>query len=179
MAACGGYSINASSPQVEVEIYDDSASPCFMSTFGSAPSNASYDARLYTTLGNGLHRYDVYYEVPGSGNIQVLAYGDFHDSYTSEVAAGEAFDGGPNSDGSNPYCPVLGQTNIGDWNYDGAPASQGTFASNMNLYNNGSWYTWTSGVAPTTPYVNAPYQLNPISNFGAGNYSEWESGGPQ
>ena len=172
-AACGGQFVNASSPEVYVEIYDDSSSPCFMSTFGSAPSNASYDARLYTTLSNGLHRYEVYFEVPGSGNIQVLAYGDFHDPNTAEIASGEAFVG---TDGAS--CPVLGQTIADDWNYDGAPASQGTFASYMNLYQNGSWHTWTTSVAPTFKHVDPPYQLNPISNF-VDDFSEWESGGPQ
>jgi hypothetical protein len=117
----------------------------------------------------------VYFEVPGSGNIQNLAFGDFHDANTSEVAGGEAFTGG----GVEPYCPVLGQTNTGHWNYDGEPASLSTFASNMNLYKNGSWYLWTTSVAPTNTYVNAPYQLVQVSNFGAGNYYEWKSGGPQ
>lgn len=175
-SSCGG-TIQTNSAAVEVEIYDDSSSPCLLSTFGSAPSNASYDSRFYTTLSNGLHRYQVYFEVPGSNNIQDLAYGDFHDQHTAELAAGEAFSNGPTSNGYR-YCPVLGQIDVGDWNLDGQPASQSTFASYMNLYT-GSWQNWTSSVATTTVYQNSPYKLQPISNFSGGNYTEWESGGPQ
>jgi len=131
--SCGGTIDTGGNRWVEVEIYDDSSAPCFLSTFGTAPTNASYDARYYTHLPNGLYRYQVYFEVPGSGNIQNLAYGDLKDQYTAELAAGEAHPY-PEVPGALPYCPVLGQTPSGNWNFHGEPASQPTFASNMQLY---------------------------------------------
>lgn len=187
---CGG-TTNTSSVQVEVEIYDDSTSPCMNALFGAAPSNASYDARFYTTLGNGLHRYQVYFEVPGSGNIQNLAYADFTDLLTAEIASGEAQ---PWVTGSgNPNCPILGQTPYGLWNVFGQPATQSTFADYMNLYT-GSWQRWTTSVQPTEGYIwppngkdskgqgssqtSNPYQISGITNWGAGDYGEWETGGP-
>lgn len=179
---------------VEVELYDDTSpqsngANCLLATFGAAPSNASYDARFYSTLSNGLHRYEVYFEVPGSGTIQNLAFADFADMDTAEEAAGEAH---PVVTSGTPFCPTLGQTTIGEWNVDGQAASQATFASNMQLYT-GSWVNWTTAVVPTYGYlwppngtdVNGwggsmnPYRIQAISNWAAGDYTEWESGGPQ
>lgn len=181
---------------VEVELYDDTSpqsngANCLLATFGAAPSNASYDARFYSTLSNGLHRYEVYFEVPGSGTIQNLAFADFTDQLTTEEAAGEAHPVVTSS--TTPSCPVLGQTNFGEWNVDGQAASQTTFASNMQLYYNGAWVNWTSTTAhPTFGYIwppngadingwgdsMNPYQIQAISNWAAGDYTEWESGGP-
>lgn len=168
--SCGG-TIQKSSPTVVVEIYDDSSNPCLLQPFGAAPTNASYDARFYGSV-NGLHRYQVFFEVPGSNNIQDLAYADFKDQLTAEISESEA-DSGP--DGLT--CPVVGQTINGYWNYLGKAANQNTFASGMSLYT-GSWQDWTSSVAPTVYFANAPYQLQPVSNFSQGNFTEWESGGP-
>lgn len=182
-------SIDPTTPSVEVEIYDDSSAPCFLSTFGAAPANASYDARYYTTSG-GFYQYNVYFEVPGSNNIQFLAYADFHTLYTNEQASGEAHEDVTTNGNS---CPVLGQTTKNEWNQIGQPASQSTFASNMQLYYNGSWVNWTTAYAPTLAYIwppngldslkngksTNPYQIKAISNFGAGNYTQWETGGPQ
>lgn len=180
-----------STVDVFVEIYDDSSAPCLLGTFGAAPSNASYDARFYTTLSNGLHRYQVYFEVPGSGNIQNLAYADFRDLTTAETVTGEAKDQLIPGAGT-PDCPVLAQTIVGDWDVAGQPASQATFASYMNLYT-GSWQNWTTSVAPHTQgYIwplngadkngvgssSNPYQYQAISNWSAGDYTEWEFGGP-
>lgn len=177
--ACGGSGISTgTTPQVYVEIYDDSTAPCYVATYGNAPANASYDGRFDTTLSNGLHRYEVFFEVPGSGNIQTLGWGDFHDLDTAELAASEAW-ANPASPGDTPYCPVVGQTNISEWNYFGQPATKSTFASSMNLYTSSGWQNWTNSVAPTMMLADAPYQLQPVSNFKAGNFTEWKTGGPQ
>lgn len=181
--------INASSAEVEVEIYDDSSAPCLLGTFGAAPSNASYDARYYTQAG-AFYQYNAYFEVPGSNNIQVLAFADFNSENTAEVATSEMRDD-PNS--LTGTCPVLGHQALGEWNQFGQQASQPTFASQMQLYQNGAWIDWTStsphstfGYAwpPNGPDINGngnssnPYLIQGISNWGAGNFTQWETGGP-
>ena len=168
-----GNEVSNNPPVVYVEIFDDSSNPCYVAVQQAAPSNASYDARYYATVG-GQYEYHVFFEVPGSNNIQYLAYGDFNSLYTDETAAGEAL--APDTGSSWPNCPVLGQTTVGDWNYLGQQASSPTFAAELQLYNNGSWADWA---VPTTTTVNAPYQLQPVSNFGGGNYSEFKNGGGQ
>lgn len=181
--------IEPSSPTVEVELYDDSSAPCLLTTFGAAPSNASYDGRYYAYSG-GYYQYNVYFEVPGSNNIQWLAYADFNTEDTAEIASAEAHEDNYSSSG---YCPVVGQTPSGYWNQIGQQASQQTFASHMQLYQNGSWVDWTTAVAPTYGYIwppnghdymgrgasTNPYQIQAVSNWGAGNFTQWETGGPQ
>ena len=171
--------IDPSSPQVYVEIYDNSTSNCFLSTFGAAPPDASYDGRYYAKSGT-FYQYNAYFEVPGSNNIQWLAYADFTTLKTAEIASGEVY--APlNQDGSTPDCPVLGQITNNEWDYDGQPSSQPTFASSMNLYT-GSWQNWTISAAQTatqqTDNYSEPYEIQPVSDFNAGNYTEWEMGGP-
>lgn len=178
---------------VFVEIYDDSTTPCFLTLVQAAPANggnASYDARYYTTLPNGQSRYEVYYEVPGSGNIQNLAYGDLNSFNTVEMVSGEVQD--TKVAPSNPSCPVMGQTLVGDWNVVGQTASQTTFAGPMNLYQGGVWKNWTSAVVQTSGYIwppngrdhtghgasSNPYQFQWLSNASGGDYTEWEFGGP-
>lgn len=186
--AGGGSVTSRSAPAVYVEMYDDSTSPCLTGSWGTAPSIASYDERYTTHLSDGHYRYDVYYEVPGSGNIQNLAWGEYKDLHTIEAAAAEAE---PDGGLSPEYCPVVGQATKNLWNVDGEPASQSTFASYMNLYT-GSWQNWTTSVAPTQGFLwppdgpdangagksTNPHVLQQISNFGSGNYTEWESTGP-
>lgn len=182
---CPPQQINVTSPTVEVELYDDSSAPCLLTTFGAAPSNASYDGRYYA-YSSGFYQYNVYFEVPGSNNIQWLAYADFNTENTAEVGSGEAHE----DDNSNSgYCPVLGQTPSGYWNQVGQQASKPTFASEMQLYKNGSWVDWTTAVAPTYGYIwppnpvpssdTNPYQIQAVSNWGAGNFTQWKTGGPQ
>lgn len=180
--------MDTSSPTVEVEIYDDSSAPCFFSTFGVAPSNASYDGRYYARSGN-FYQYNAYFEVPGSNNIQFLAYADFNTLKTHETVAGEVRE----DQTPDNYCPVLGKTASGNWNQIGQPASQSTFASDMQLDVNGSWVDWTTTYAPTQGFTwppnghdykgsgssGDPYQIQAVSNWGAGNFTQWKTGGPQ
>lgn len=169
--------------KVYVEIYDDSANPCLLGTWGVAPSIASYDARYYSTLSNGLHRYQVYYQAPG-GSIQNLAFADFADQKTVEEAAGEVHS--VHLAGQTyPACPVLGRIANGDWNTMGKPytGSPSLFAGPMNLYT-GSWTSWTnsaSGVASQVDYLpmNSPYQFRAVSNVGAGDFTQWQHSGGQ
>jgi hypothetical protein len=183
---CGG-TTNTSTIQVEVEIFDNSSAPCFNSLFGAPPSNASYDERYYSTLPNGLYRYQVYYEAPGSGNIQNLAYGDFNCKTMAEIAAVEA-QPWTVTQGVIPNCPIVSQIPNGRYIKFGQPAQQSTFADYMSLYT-GSWHYWTTAVAPTQGYLwppdqgglhdpSNPYQIMAISNWGAGDYKQWKTGGP-
>lgn len=126
---CNGQINTNGAADVEVEIYDDTTSPCTIFFYGAAPLNASYDARYSAMVGN-LHRYTVYYEVPGSNNIQVLGWGDYNDLLLTAVAALEA-----HTVTTADYCPTAGNTAQGLWNYHGEPASQSTFANSMNLCN--------------------------------------------
>lgn len=191
-SACGtnyGTVTSRSTPAVYVEMYDDSSSPCLTGSWGNAPANASYDARYTEKLSDGRYRYDVYFEVPGSGNIQNLAWGEYNVPQTLEVAAAEVADD-PNV--TPNYCPVLGQATNNLWNVDGEPSSLSTFASYMNLYYNGGWQNWTTLIAPTHAMLwppdgpdtygagssTNPYTYGQISNMLAGNYTEWETTGP-
>jgi hypothetical protein len=174
---------------VYVEIYDDTQSPCFLGDFGQAPTNASYDARYYTTDPGPTYRYEVYYQAPGGG-IQNLAYGVFKSQTTAETVTGEAL---IKKVGANyPNCTVLGQSFNNWWNVAGQATSPSTFASSMSLYKAGSWQLWTSSVASTRAYIwppngqdvnlhgdsSNPYLYQPISNFAGGNFTQWKFGGP-
>lgn len=183
---CGG-TTNSSTIQVEVEIFDDSSAPCFNQTFGAPPSNASYDARYDSTLPNGLHRYQVYYEAPGSGNIQNLAYADFKSQTTAEVAAIEAQPWTVTS-GVVPNCPIVSKIPSGQYVVFGQPARYPSFADYMSLYT-GSWQHWTTAIQPTRGYIwpediggpnnpSNPYLITPVSNWSAGDYTGWKAGGP-
>jgi hypothetical protein len=160
------------SVEVYIEIFDDSSSSCTVGTVMAAPANASYDTRYYAQVGS-LHRYQIYFEVPGSGNIQDLGWGDFSSLTNQALAVGEALSASSTQQPPWPLCPVLGQTSSNHWNYFGQQASQATFAAELELYNNGSWSDWTSSV-PTTTTATAPYQLQFISS-----YSEFKNGGGQ
>ena len=157
---------------VYIEIYDDSSNPCTIGLVTGAPSIASYDTRYYAQVGS-LYRYHIYFEVPGSNNIQDLGWGDYHSHTNEAVAAGEALaDAG--SGPPWPMCPELGQIESNHWNYFGQQASQPTFAAELQLYNsNGSWSDWTSST-PTTVRQTPPYQIQLISS-----YSEFKNGGGQ
>lgn len=177
-AKCGGGYVNTGSAiDVYAEIYDDSSTDpsqyniwCFASTFGSAPTNASYDARYYSTLSNGLHRYQVYFEVPGSNNIQNLAYGDFKDQYSYESAGGEIWAEPVTT--ANPRCPTLGDTPHGYWDQVGEYAAN-TFAENLQLYT-GSWVDWSTAYGAfdtnNSPYtkIYLPQYTNDVSRFKIG-----------
>lgn len=170
-ATCTGSGTTGTAIDVFVEIFDDSGSPCLEGNFGAATSDASYDARYYSLVGS-LHRYQAYYQPNNSSTIQVLAYGDFTDQKTAELAWGEVR---APTDVTAPHCPVLGQNTIGNWNFVGNTASN-SFASEVQLYT-GSWADWTTSVAnPTTTTVNAPYILQPTSNFTT-DFSRWMNGG--
>jgi hypothetical protein len=175
---CTGNTSSGTTIDVYVEIIDDTGSTaCLEGTFGTATSDASYDARYYSLVGS-LHRYQAYYQPNNSSTIQVLAYGDFNDLTTAEIIGGEVR--APHSEVKTdppPLCPVLGQNHVGDWNVVGNTASN-SFASQVQLYT-GSWANWTtsvSGANPTTTTVNAPYVLQEISNFTT-DFSQWENGG--
>jgi len=171
--------------KVYVEIYDDSSSPCLLITPTEVPAsggNASYDARYYSTEANGLNVYEVYYEVPGSNNIQNLAYAELKAYSTAEIAAGEAsYD--TDVAGSNDTCPTLGLANQNLWNHMGQTVPN-TFAGPLNLYQGGQWKNWTTSVAQTyggysLPSGGNPYLINQVSNWSAGDYIQFEFGGPQ
>lgn len=196
---CQGSGVNAYVPEVFVEIYDDTSATnaginCFTHQYFQAPSNASYDARYYGTIVDNvdgtnrtLYRYNVYYETPGSGNIQVLAYGDFNDQMTLETAGLEVkttapCDPGVSCNATPPTCP-----------YASGPSSSNvhgqyianTFAEQLQLYTS-TWSNWTSSVVPTTIYTThqrgvsgtpnatpGPYYLTPIAT-----YTQFNTGGP-
>jgi hypothetical protein len=143
-ATCTGSGTTGTAIDVFVEIFDDSGSPCLEGNFGAATSDASYDARYYSLVGS-LHRYQAYYQPNNSSTIQVLAYGDFTDQKTAELAWGEVR---APTDVTAPHCPVLGQNTIGNWNFVGNTASN-SFASEVQLYT-GSWADWTTSVANPT-----------------------------
>lgn len=171
-ATCMGSTSTGTAIDLYVEIFDDSSSPCLEGTFGTPTSDASYDARYYSLVGS-LHRYQAYYQPNNSSTIQVLAYGDFKDLKTAEIAGGEVR---APTDITAPHCPVLGQNTLGKWNVVGKTPSN-SFASQVQLYT-GSWVNWTTSVAnPTTTSVNAPYVLQEITNFDSGDFSQWENGG--
>jgi hypothetical protein len=157
---------------VYIEIYDDSSAPCTIGLVTGAPSIASYDTRYYAQVGT-LYRYHIYFEVPGSNNIQDLGWGDYYNRTQEAVAAGEAFVESATHQAPWPNCPELGQIESNHWNYFGQQASQSTFAAELQLYSNGSWSDWTSSVA-TTVRQTPPYQVQLISN-----YSEFKNGGGQ
>jgi hypothetical protein len=172
-ATCTGSTSTGAAIDLYVEIFDDSSSPCLEGTFGTPTSDASYDARYYSLVGS-LHRYQAYYQPNNSSTIQVLAYGDFKDLKTAEIAGGEVR--APTDIKGAPHCPVLGQNTLGKWNVVGKTPSN-SFASQVQLYT-GSWVNWTTSVAnPTTTSVNAPYVLQEITNFDSGDFSQWENGG--
>jgi hypothetical protein len=160
--------------EVYIEIFDDTSNDCTIGTIMLAPSIASYDTRYYATVSDPegtRYRYHIYFEVPGSGNIQDLGWGDYTYRLSSETAAGEAY--ALKTGSSWPMCPVLGQIESNYWNYFGQQASQSTFASQLELYNNGSWSPWTSSV-PTTTIATLPYKVQSISN-----YTQFKNGGGQ
>jgi hypothetical protein len=159
--------ISLTSPQIYVEIYDDTSAPCLAQTYGAAPENASYDARYYGqvswTCGNPTcYEYRVFYQAPGSSTIQYLAYGDFTQQYTAEIAGGEVLgDKFPNQSPA-PTCPWLSQPGY-PYSQIGYPQSS-TFASIVQLWNGSGWYDWTSGTQTGT-VIEAPYQLNVQSSY--------------
>lgn len=173
-SSCGG-SINTTTPTLYLEVYDDSSSPCLLTTFPGAPT-ASYDARYVSDV-NGLHRYHAYYQDPSSSTIQDLGWGDFKDLNTTEAAKAEVYA----PDGS--VCPVVAQTISGYWNLDGYGTSPTTFASTMSLYQNGAWHDWTTATAQTAywPYSGItpapPYQIQGTSDFTT-TFTQWKTGGP-
>lgn len=167
---CDGSIHPFSSINVYIEIFDDTSNSCTAGAITAAPSIASYDARYYAHVGSQ-YQYQIYFEVPGSGNIQDLGWGDYNSLTSRAIASGEAY--ATSATGDTPLCPVLGQTESGHWNYFGQQASQSTFAAELALYNNGSWSDWTSSVA-TTVTADAPYQIQSISN-----YTQFKNGGGQ
>jgi hypothetical protein len=173
-ATCSGSTTTGTAIWLYVEIFDDSGSPCLEGHFGTPTSDASYDARYYSLV-NGLHRYQAYYQPNNSSTIQVLAYGDFNDLKTAEIAGGEVR--APTDIKGAPHCPVLGQNHLGNWNVVGKTPSN-SFASQVQLYTGSSWVNWTTSAAnPTSTSVQAPYVLQEITNFNSGDFSQWENGG--
>lgn len=154
---CGNV-VNVTTPTVYTELYDDSGpqSVCYVGTYGAAPSYAAYDSRYTSNIGN-LHRYDIYYEAPNSGNIENLAYGEYNSQTTEAVAAGEVF-----SPIDSSYCPVLGDSTHGYWNQVGSTGG-GTFATYLNLYV-GYWTPWTTNFN-TNEFTQLPYLLNMQSSY--------------
>ena len=107
-----------------------------------APSNASYDTRYYATVTdifNGQpvtrYRYQVYYETPGSNNIQVLAYGDLVQMQTAQTAGLEV--SVPAATPANT-CNFASGPNTS--NYHGLYVAN-TFAEQMQLYNGADGWT--------------------------------------
>lgn len=172
---CQGGSGPRNGLEVYIEIFDDSvypSSPCTIAIVTAAPSIASYDTRYYSQVGT-LYRYQIYFEVPGSGNIQDLGWGDYTYLVSVETAAGEALADSSTHQAPWPMCPVLGDISSNHWNYFGQQASQSTFAAELQLYNNGSWSDWTSSIA-TRQTATPPYQRQFISS-----YTEFKNGGGQ
>lgn len=166
-----GTPVQTSGIYVYVEIYDDSTTNnCYAAMFGTAPSNASYDARYYG-IDSGKYQYRAYYQAPGSPTIQYLGWGDYNQQYTAEVAAGEVM--AKPVGGVAPKCPVLGDTLNGHWNLLGNPNSN-TFAGYLQLYTGSSWVDWTSNLHQSVRTSDDPYQIQSVSDD-----REIETGGGQ
>ena len=178
---CTGSTSTGSAVEVYVEIYDDSGQGiqpppapsqyCTVVLFNSAPSVASYDERYYGAAPNGLNRYQIFYQVSGQG-IQDLAYGDFNQSWQSQLAIGEVLTQDPDP-GMYPNCPALGQNvNV---NTLGALGPSDLFAQYLNLYK-GYWTPWTTSAAPTYLLQNAPYYVQGVGS-GSTDFENFENGG--
>ena len=174
-------------PRVFVEIFDDTNQPCYTHGYFDAPSNASYDTRYYATVTdifNGQpvtrYRYQVYYETPGSNNIQVLAYGDLVQMQTAQTAGLEV--SVPAATPANT-CNFASGPNTS--NYHGLYVAN-TFAEQMQLYNGSGWVDWTNTVVATTVYAtnysptlgtDNPYDLTVDSAWPS--FTKFHTGGPR